>query len=173
MWPQQEWFFTVIWVMTGWPGGASAASQDGAPDIAAPKPASPSNTSSAPVKPRAAASAASTPASAAWPECSGLLIASDLNACCSPAAMVAALASACAKAGAGSREHFRSRRGRADRADGPGRVPVPVVAGIDRDRDPAAYLVARCHRPEEAVPRCVQALGYGERGRDGRGSGMV
>ena len=47
--------------------------------------------------PSAAASAAVTPASAAWPACSGFDIESMRNACCSPAEKVATVASACAK----------------------------------------------------------------------------
>ena len=48
------------------------------------------------VKPRDASCAASKPASAARPACSGLDIESIRNACCRPAAKVAAVASACA-----------------------------------------------------------------------------
>ena len=61
-----------------------------------PIPTGPSRTSRAPVTPLAATIAAITPISAAWAECSGLLMPSDRNACCNPAARVADVDNACA-----------------------------------------------------------------------------
>ncbi len=95
VWPQPMWFLKVRRVM--WksrPSVSPTVLQSGPSLIARPSPASPSSTSRDPVTPSAASCAASTPASAARPACSGLDIESIRNACCRPAAKVAAVASA-------------------------------------------------------------------------------
>ena len=103
VWPQQPWFFCVVRVIVqSSPSPATAAAQSTSPLIARPKPRSPSSIPSAPVTPQRAASAASSPASAARPACRGLVIASERNACCSPAAMLATPFSACAVRAASS-----------------------------------------------------------------------
>ncbi|MDT4859385.1 hypothetical protein FQZ97_938930 [compost metagenome] len=66
----------------------------GAVLMAAPKPTSPSRMSSAPVMPLKAARAAVTPADAAWPPCSALVMESERKACCRPAANEPAVARA-------------------------------------------------------------------------------
>ena len=98
VWPQQVWFLKVMRQMLKvLPSDSKALSQSGLSDIARPKPASPSMTSSEPVTPSFAASAAVTPASAARPACSGLDIESMRKDCCSAAENVVTVASACAK----------------------------------------------------------------------------
>ena len=123
--------------------------------------------------PSRAASAAVTPASAAWPACSGFDIESMRNACCSPAEKVATVASACAKRVAIELEQL-GRRGRgAEAADGAGVVPVLVVGAAHRGADAGRDLVPDDHRAQERFAARAPGLRERERGRDRRRAGVV
>ena len=94
------------------------------------------------------------------------------NACCSPAAKVATVASACAKRLASSRAARRGGAG-AEAADGAGVVPVAVVRAAHRRADARGNLVADDDRAQEGLARCAACLRERERGSDGRRAGMV
>ena len=84
----------------------------------------------------------------------------------------------CLSAGASQRvEHLRGVQPdqvtggdrRAESGDRAGRVPVAVVAGVDRLADAQRRLITQHHGAQEVTATTVFTLGHGQGGRDDRG----